>query len=732
MYNGDYAAAREEFRTAALYGDENTVRAAEWGLARTEFIAENFPAALEALRAFVGKHPETAQAWLLLGETYFTLGRYQESAEAYSVYAARRPGLLDDYIQERRGDALTYAASYAEAIAAYQVALNSFRTDSTDLRIKVAQTYSYAGDHNMALQMYDELEKASTNDYAKAQLQLLAGRSLVALGRQEEAYARWRIAVENYPLSVNSYYALVGLVDSGQPVDEFNRGLVDYFAEQYGVALAAFDRYLASTSAHDGTVLHYRALTLRALGQYAEAVSAWDKFIQGYPENRYWAAAWSEKATTQWAYLNQYMEAAETLQKYANAAPTSPYAAPYLIQAARIYERANRLEDAARLWETASAQYPSDAGAGEAIFQAGIAHYRRGDYQSALEDFQRGLLFALESSDRARVQLWIGKTQLALGNQQEAQNAWKAGQALDQTDYYSLRARDLLLGIEPFQPAPQYKFEYDLAAERREAANWLLIKFNLPLETDLSGPGELANNPQFQRGMEFWQVGLYDNARLEFEALRKAVQSDASNCFRLGNHLLDIGLYRPGIFALRQVLTLSGLDEHSASLAAPPYFGHVRYGFYYAELIFPAAAEYGFDPVFITSVIRQESLFEGFVRSNAGARGLMQIIPSTGAGIAEQLGWPPDYTEESLYSPAVSVRMGTYYLNNNRRLLDGDLYAALAAYNSGPGNASIWHSLANGDPDLFLEIVRFKETRDYIRHIYETYSIYRSIYGPAQ
>jgi soluble lytic murein transglycosylase len=129
--------------------------------------------------------------------------------------------------------------------------------------------------------------------------------------------------------------------------------------------------------------------------------------------------------------------------------------------------------------------------------------------------------------------------------------------------------------------------------------------------------------------------------------------------------------------------------------------------------------------------VRQESLFEGFVHSSAGARGLMQIMPATGESIAEQMGWPTGYNNESLYSPYVSVRLGTFYLHSNRRYLDGNLYAALAAYNAGPGNAAIWKNLAGSDPDLLLEIIRFQETRDYIRGIYEIYSTYRSIYSPV-
>jgi soluble lytic murein transglycosylase len=95
------------------------------------------------------------------------------------------------------------------------------------------------------------------------------------------------------------------------------------------------------------------------------------------------------------------------------------------------------------------------------------------------------------------------------------------------------------------------------------------------------------------------------------------------------------------------------------------------------------------------------------------------------------VGWPIDFELEDLYRPNVSIAYGAHYLATNRDSHDGDLYAALAAYNGGPGTALEARQLAQGDPDLFLESVRLQETRDYIRGIYETYIIYRRLYGPS-
>ena len=167
-------------------------------------------------------------------------------------------------------------------------------------------------------------------------------------------------------------------------------------------------------------------------------------------------------------------------------------------------------------------------------------------------------------------------------------------------------------------------------------------------------------------------------------------------------------------------------------MMAPPYFSHLRYGLYYSDLVIPNAQANDFDPLFIFSVIRQESFFEGFVNSTVGARGLMQIIPETGEQITYELTWPRNYTDKDLYRPDVSIRFGTHYLATNRNFLNGDLYATLAAYNGGPGNASAWKELAGDDPDLYLETVRFEETRNYIRNIYEIFVIYKRLYSLAE
>ena len=735
--DGNYSQARQEFQTALATSSEDAVRAAAlFGLGKTDFITRDYSSALESLHALTQNYPKTdsgIDGWFLLGEADFALKRYQESADAYQAYLEARPGLLDAYIQEKRGNALSILGNYKDAQRAFLASeIAPGQSDPERLRINLANNYIDSGDPSSALKIYDDIFSTNTDDYVKAEMDLLSGRALLALGRTDEGYGRWRHAVDNYPLSYDSYSALLALVQANQSVDEFNRGLVDFYAQKYDVALRAFQNYASQNPNHDGTVLHYMAQTLREMGDYKSAVALWARLIEKYPGNHYYDTAWDDRATTEWAYLGNYSIAAKSLELFASQNNNSPLAPTYLFEAARIYERGGELDQAASLWESLPDRFQSDTAMGDAWFQAGIVRYRQKNFLSSRKDFQQAILLAKEPADRARDLMWVGKTFAAAGDMQNARSTWEQSQTSDIAGYYSLRSQDLIRSRQPFIAPPTLNLNVNLSREKEEAAAWLRIKFNLPSDTDLSNPGALKNDSRFQRGTEFWKLGLFDQARIEFEDLRASIKTNPAESFRLGNYLLELGVYRSAINALREVLTLAGMFDQNSSLAAPAYFQHVRYGLYYLDIVKPAAAETGFDPLFVFSVIRQESLFESFAGSNKGALGLMQIIPDTGASISTQMGWPVDYSTTDLYNPSINIRMGSFYLNSCRHYVDGDLYATLAAYNGGPGNASIWKSLANNDPDLELEIIRYSQTRDYIRGIYEIYTIYRGLYSPVQ
>ena len=746
-FNGDWDGALREYQRVLTESQDDELRAAaNLGIGRSYSAMGNFSQARQTLEGLLQAFPNAeaiAGAYYTLGHVYKQFEDAQSSADAYQHYLELRSGVIDSYLQEMLGDELLAASDYDGAIAAYQAGLAAERQgDNSILNVKIGNAQSAAGDYEAAIATYQTIFNGTTNDYLKADMDLLIGRAYIALEQPDQAYTFYQDAVTNYPLAGSSYAALFDLVNAGVPVDELQRGLIDYNTatlttdeenrqEMYGVSVAAFDRYLADhPDDHNDIAHYYRALALRANGDYSGAIQEFNHMISDHAFDEHWVGAYSIKADIQWRNLEDYEGAINTLLGFVAATPSQPASAEFLFDAGRIAEVGGRLSRSVEIWPRVADEYPSSEFAYDSVFLAGISKYRLEDYAGAQSLFLRAYQAGLSLEQQSQSLFWVAKALQAQGDEDGARNAWQQAAAVDPTGYYSERADDLLAGRAPFEPPSSFSFGYDLAAERQEAEAWIIDTFDLPADTDLSGLGPLPSEPRFQRGTELWRLGELELARAEFEDLRLSLTEDPANSYRLANYLIELGLYRTGIFAAREVLTMAGMTD-AGTMNAPKYFNRIRFGAYYRDLVETETKSEGLDPLFFYSMMRQESLFEGFVTSSAGARGLMQIVPSTGQEAADLAGWPLDFTPDDLYRPIVGIRLGADYLAVQLHAYGGDLYTALAAYNAGPGWASYWSSLANGDLDLFLEVIQFEETRNHIRSIYELFNIYRDLYSAA-
>ncbi len=733
LFLGDYE--RVKLEAEALLSDPNPQLRQEalWLRARALYAQGDYANALNTILRLLRTNPRVerlAQAYFLAGEIYNTLGRYAEADAAYRTYLVLRPGILDAFVQERAADAMLRAGDVVGALAAYEAAMNASRLDDgLLLRLKMARARIELGDYGRAIELCDQVIQESENDYLKAEAEYVAAEALEALGQRDAAQNRLQRAIHEYPRAYYAYQALVKLLDQNATVDDLARGIVDYYAGQYGVGLEAIRRYLDMHTEHDGTAEFYRALLLQAMGEREAALVALDRFLERYPSHPRWTEAWQIKVD--WFAWEQgdFIGAANLLLQLAAARRNDPQAPDWLFGAGRFYERANDFSNALAVWESIANEYPSSSQAEEGLFQVALLHYRQKDFQAALTAFQRLLLITTSPEGRARAHFWIGKVHSILGDTKAAFESWRYAQSLDPTGYYSERARELLLGHKAFETRKKPDLTVNWEDEWRSAASWVRLTFNYPADLDLSELGSLAQDARWVRGREFWELGRYDEAHAEWDALRQAVSEDAAATFRLIEAFRRFQMYDLAILSARQVLYLAGLTDAASSFRAPSYFSHVRYGPYYAEVLYPLADQENIDVLLLLSLVRQESLFRSSAHSAAGAHGLMQILPDTAKSVASQLGWPADFVDEDLNRPIVNLRLGTYYLVTQRNYFGGDLWAALAAYNAGPGNALEWSRLAKGDPDLFVEVVRFEETRRYLRQIYEMYVIYRNLYA---
>ena len=137
----------------------------------------------------------------------------------------------------------------------------------------------------------------------------------------------------------------------------------------------------------------------------------------------------------------------------------------------------------------------------------------------------------------------------------------------------------------------------------------------------------------------------------------------------------------------------------------------------YRDAILEWSDAYDLDPAWVASIIRFESRFQPNAMSRAGAVGLMQIMPETGAWIAKQLDLGA-YSQDQLTDPAINIQLGTWYLRYLlHRFSAPD--SALMAYNAGPSRAEAWLA-SEADP--------FPETVAYVKRVGKWLPVYRLLF----
>jgi len=145
----------------------------------------------------------------------------------------------------------------------------------------------------------------------------------------------------------------------------------------------------------------------------------------------------------------------------------------------------------------------------------------------------------------------------------------------------------------------------------------------------------------------------------------------------------------------------------------------------YKEEVLKYSELYGVDPVIVFSVIRCESAFKADAESNRGAKGLMQIIPSTFNWLASLLNENPN--EELIFDPETNIKYGTYYLKYlfNRF---GNWDHVFAAYNAGENRVALWLKDERYSENGILTYIPFKETREYVKKVNDTILKYKEKY----
>jgi soluble lytic murein transglycosylase-like protein len=173
---------------------------------------------------------------------------------------------------------------------------------------------------------------------------------------------------------------------------------------------------------------------------------------------------------------------------------------------------------------------------------------------------------------------------------------------------------------------------------------------------------------------------------------------------------------------------LAGFPElGSVGIAAVPVDATRAYlPLVWADHLATAADETGLEPWLIAALARQESTFVADAVSPAGARGVLQLLPSTAQSHARALGLG---SRPDLADPAVNIRIGARELARLVRAF-GAVEPALAAYNAGEGRVRRWQRRWP-DPRMLTESLPIPETYTYVRRVVFLAEAYRQVYADA-
>ncbi|WP_271273921.1 transglycosylase SLT domain-containing protein [Aliamphritea hakodatensis] len=251
------------------------------------------------------------------------------------------------------------------------------------------------------------------------------------------------------------------------------------------------------------------------------------------------------------------------------------------------------------------------------------------------------------------------------------------------------------------------------------AADILNRPFSLnPTATKPAGKAlnTLAETPAFKRMFELYKQNEHYLARREWNRITQDADSDTFYAAATLAH--QWGWHDQAIRGAAKARVWDAID--------------IRFPAPYTKIFDKMAAELEIDTNWARAVARQESAYQTTVRSSAGARGLMQLMPKTAKQTAKKFDVKYKGVTD-LNRPVININLGSAYLAQMQKRFKGNQILATAAYNAGPHRVDQWLKARGHLPmDIWVETIPFRETNKYVRNVIAYHAIYATIAGESK
>ena len=615
---------------------------------------------------------------LLLARAYDRANQSDSAAAAYTAVASRLSPVAD-WLRLRAAGVTADSSARASLFARLTNAVARARIGFTDAQarertgdfIGAARVYRSVGDDGSAFRAE---ALASRDDATKG---ALAARIVNFLGRPSSAAATRQALEVLDKLSVTLTLPQELVVSRAAAEDGPAARAVTGFERVLRAGAVAGALSPSDRMAYAGALL--RAGRARdAATQYAAVTDPTHAPLASYQRARALLQAGDGAAA------RAALRATAT-----NYATTRAAAAPALLLLADLQMDDGDVASAATSLAELSQRHAGAPQAPLARFRSGLIAFTR-DPKSAAATFDTLVRRYPADDEVIAARYWAARSEDQAGRRAEAERRWREIIATSPLSYYA-----------------------QLSARRLRASLW-----SAP-----AGPDTVAHVPGVDSAMSriavLNRLGMDVESRFELEALADRAERAPTEAPAIAQALIAVG--EPARALRVAVKALNGGTGSRALLRS-------AYPVVHGDALVEEAKRNRLDPALVAGLIRQESSFNPKAVSAAGARGLMQLMPSVGASIAASRGYPM-WNQALLLDPDVSLELGTAHLATS--LTRGvPPVRALAAYNAGGSRVARWiRRPGSDDPELFAEWIPYTETRDYVRIVQRNAEIYRALYG---
>jgi peptidoglycan lytic transglycosylase len=557
----------------------------------------------------------------------------------------------------------------------------------------LGQVYEERGEFDLAAQMLRRLGETHPRDKQAA----------VALRHSRELFAR--LPEAQRPPEPEQLLASIDRLAEGQLWQEIE------------ARLSTLDALALPETLVMQVLIKRGAVEIRR-GRLPEASTVLQDVLRRYPQGAHLAEAYYLLGIV-YQRQNQPANSIQVYEMGLAQPPTVPWTAKTLWALARLQEERQELARAIDLYQRLAQEFPTYEQAEPSLWQAGWVQYRQRHYHAATTLWQSFEQRFPRSPLIPQALYWQARAAQQGGHQDVALRLYQQIVADYPVHYYTTQGYASLQAV----------------GERRVlAAGKVLLTTPVLLQAPTLLPEPSKGQPSkayfhFVRVQELQQLQMYQPAGQEIRSLAPLLPSTPAAQYFLASLYANNQHHAAAFRTLNSVIeALSPAEVRGL----PRDFWTTLYPQAFWPEVSQLAQAISLNPYLVLSIIRQESAFNPAAISSSGARGLMQLMPSTAQEVLTKLKLPQESVTQ-LHDPQLSITLGTRYFAGLLQRYQGNVVLALAGYNAGPGRASRWREQWSSVPtDEFIERIPLDETRNYVKLILRNLMMYERLYKAPQ